>query len=85
MQLPFILHTIFQLYVKDMVGFHLEYIIFITNKWDCISMYDDSSDEDDGVSIWNSFKSDIRNICPHVKEKNVFRMNILDVITNLYL
>lgn len=68
-----------------MVGFDPEDIIFITNKWDHISMHDDSSDEDEDVLIWNSFKSALRNIWSHVKEKNIFRMNILDVITNLYL
>lgn len=72
-----------------MVGFDPEDIIFITNKWDHLSMHDDSSDEDEDeyedVLIWNSFKSALRKIWPHVKEKNIFRMNILDVITNLYL
>lgn len=84
LQLPFVLHKIQKLHERDMTGFDLEDIIFITNKWDCISMHDDSSDEDEGVLIWNSFKSDLRNIWPHVKEKNIFRMNILAVITNLY-
>lgn len=84
LQLPFILHEIQKLHERDMTAFDLEDIIFITNKWDCISMHDDSSDEDEGVLIWNSFKSDLRNIWPHVKEKNIFRMNILAVITNLY-
>lgn len=38
---------------------------------DCILMYDDFSDEDDGVLIWNSFKLDLKNICLYVKEKNI--------------
>lgn len=67
-----------------MIGFDLEDIIFIINKWDCILMYDDFSDEDEGVLIWNSFKLDLRNIWLYVKEKNIFRMNILVVIINLY-
>lgn len=77
----------FHLHKKDMVGFDLEDVIFITNKWDKMSFLGYSSDEDENedekVSKWNCLKFDIKSIWPCVKEKNIFRTSLVYVITQL--
>lgn len=72
-----------------MVGFDLEDVIFISNKWDQVSMFGYSSDEsdvdseDENFSKWNCLKFDIKSIWPSVKEKNIFRTSLAHVSTHL--
>lgn len=59
--------------------FDLEDVIFVTNKWDTIPKNDDSS-EDDETYTWKTLESDIKRRWPFVKEENIFRMNLVEVI-----
>lgn len=59
--------------------FDLEDVIFVTNKWDTIPKNDDSS-EDDETYTWKTIESDIKRRWPFVKEENIFRMNLVEVI-----
>lgn len=59
--------------------FDLEDVNFVTNKWDTIPKNDDSS-EDDETYTWKTLESDIKRRWPFVKEENIFRMNLVEVI-----
>lgn len=83
MQLSYILKKIQLLHMEGMVGFDPKDIIFMTNKWDHVMMFCDSSDEEDEILIWNKLKSDIRSNWANVKEKNIFRTSLRYVITRL--
>lgn len=77
------LNKIQLLHMEDLVDFDPKDIIFMTNKWDHVMMLCDSSDEEEEISIWNKFKSDLRSKWAYVKEKNIFRTNLRYVITRL--
>lgn len=82
------LNQIKLLHMEDMLGFDPKDIIFITNKWDHVIMACDSSDEEEEISIWNKFKSDLRSKWAIVKEKNIFRTSLKYVIytfTRIYI
>lgn len=64
--------------------FDPEGVIFITNKWDTITLKkkdsdDDSDDDDEEIKTWESIKSDIERRWPAVKENNMFKMILTDV------
>lgn len=81
MQLSYLVNKIQLLHEEDVVGFDPKDVIFIANKWDHLFYEDD--DEDEAVLIWKSLKSKIRNRCPNLKEKNIFRTALRYVITYL--
>lgn len=54
--------------------FDPEGVIFVTNKWDTITMKkkdsdDDSDDDDEERNTWESIKLDIKRRWPAVKKK----------------
>lgn len=78
------LNEIHRLLMYDMINFHPNDIIFITNEWGRVMIRCDSSDEEeDVISIWKKFKSYLRYKWPYVKEENIFRTNRRYVITRL--
>lgn len=69
--------------------FDPEGVIFITNKWDTITLKkkdsdDDSDDDDEEIKTWESIKSDIERRWPAVKENNMFKMILTDVMQYYY-
>lgn len=69
--------------------FDPEGVIFITNKWDTITLKkkdsdDDSDDDDEEIETWESIKSDIERRWPAVKENNIFKMILTDVMQYYY-
>lgn len=71
---------------NEMPCFKPENVIFITNKWDVIDVSntdEDSSDEDEKRIVWEDIKSNIKQRWPSVREENIFKMNLKDVIFDM--
>lgn len=65
--------------------FNPKNVVFITNKWDLVKKQLDSSDEDNSdeeeeMGIFNKIKIDIKKKWPSLRERNIFRMILKDVI-----
>lgn len=69
---------------NDIPCFNPEDVMFIINKWDVLHINDfdtdDSSDEEEGNKVWENIKSNIKRIWPALREENIFKMNLKDVI-----
>lgn len=87
-QLPQLLQTVTDLQKQsEMPCFNPENVVFITNKWDLVQKQIESSDEDDSenkreeeIGIWENLKKVIKQMWPLVREENIFKMNLKDVI-----
>lgn len=56
-------------------------VIFITNKWDIIEEDDsDSEEEDQKTKTWKKTLSDIKSQWLKVDERNIFRLNLKEVL-----
>lgn len=57
-------------------------VIFVTNKWDTIVNEDDNDDssDDESTKTWQELKRDIKENWSLVKEDNIFRLNLVEVI-----
>ena len=81
-----ILKSLVELIIKDdMPCFDPKDVIFITNKWDtlckaAVENSDDSDSEDEATTVWASVKSDIKDSWMHVKDENIFKLSLKDVI-----
>lgn len=66
--------------------FDPEDVIFITNKWDSLPKVYDSSDdsEDEDTVVWRTLNSDIRATWEQVKDENIFKLNLIEVIFSLH-
>lgn len=67
---------------NEMPCFDLDEVIFVTNKWNAIpkNESDEDSSDDDETNTWKTLKSNIKRRWPSVKEENIFRMNLVEVI-----
>lgn len=66
---------------NEMPCFDPQDVIFITNKWDTIdSQYDVEKEKED---LWKKINMVLKKQWSHVKEGNVFRMNITRVSIKL--
>lgn len=68
---------------NEMPCFNPENVIFITNKWDSLNTNntdEDSSDDDEETKVWENIKSNVKQRWPSVREENIFKMNLKDVI-----
>lgn len=66
--------------------FNPENVIFITNKWDSLNTNntdEDSSDDDEESKVWENIKSNVKERWPSVREENIFKMNLKDVIFDI--
>lgn len=66
--------------------FNPENVIFITNKWDSLNTNntdEDSSDDDEETKVWENIKSNVKQRWPSVREENIFKMNLKDVIFDI--
>lgn len=66
--------------------FNPENVIFITNKWDSQNTNntdEDSSDDDEETKVWENIKSNVKQRWPSVREENIFKMNLKDVIFDI--
>lgn len=66
--------------------FNPENVIFITNKWDSLNTNntdEDSSDDDEESKVWENIKSNVKQRWPSVREENIFKMNLKDVIFDI--
>lgn len=62
---------------NEMPCFDPKDVIFVTNKWDTIdSQYDV---EEEKEALWQKINMDLKKKWVHVREENVFRMNITHV------
>lgn len=82
-QLPVILKEILFLRAKKkMPWFKLEDVLFVTNKWDTIRCV--VSDDKKRNSTWETLQKHIKDIWPHLNNKNSFRMNLIEVLINYF-
>lgn len=82
-QLPVILKEILFLRAKKkMPWFKLEDVLFVTNKWDTIRCV--VSDDKKRNSTWETLQKHIKDIWPHLNNKNIFRMNLIEVLINYF-
>lgn len=80
-QLPEILKSLRILKIKDeMPCFDPEDVLFVTNKWDQVTDHKGDKDENEEIAIWENIKSNLIEIWPLVKEENIFRLNLREVI-----
>lgn len=81
-QLPEILKKLICLKLDDdMPCFDPKDVIFITNKWDIIEEDDsDSEEEDQKTKTWKKTLSDIKSQWLKVDERNIFRLNLKEVL-----
>lgn len=82
-QLPEILKTLIFLQIEnEMPCFDPKDVIFVTNKWDTIVNEDDNDDssDDESTKTWQELKRDIKENWSLVKEDNIFRLNLVEVI-----
>lgn len=71
---------------NEMPCFNPENVIFITNKWDSLNTNntdEDSSDDDEETKVWENIKSNVKQRWPSVREENIFKMNLKDVIFDI--
>lgn len=71
---------------NEMPCFNPENVIFITNKWDSLNTNntdEDSSDDDEESKVWENIKSNVKQRWPSVREENIFKMNLKDVIFDI--
>lgn len=71
---------------NEMPCFKPENVIFITNKWDSLNTNntdEDSSDDDEETKVWENIKSNVKQRWPSVREENIFKMNLKDVIFDI--
>lgn len=62
---------------NEMPCFDPKDVIFLTNKWDTIdSQYDVEKEKEE---LWQKINIDLKRKWAHVREENVFRMNITHV------
>lgn len=62
---------------NEMPCFDPQDVIFLTNKWDTIdSQYDVEKEKEE---LWQKTNMDLKRKWVHVREENVFRMNITHV------
>lgn len=72
----------------EMPCFDPNNVIFITTHWDILrskpdgssSSDEDSSDEDDETQTWRNLNLNIKKCWPSVKEEQIFRINLNEVI-----
>lgn len=87
-QLPEILKSISLLQMEnEMPCFDPKDVIFITNKWDTIQNKDkdeDSSDDDEETKVWENIKSNVKQRWLSVREENIFKMNLTEVILLIF-
>lgn len=57
--------------MAGMVSFSPEDVIFLLNKWDCIS----HEDEDDLENYFENTKENLRNVWNDVDESRIFRIS----------
>lgn len=68
--------------------FCLENVVFITNKWDLVVKQienddddmSDSDDDEDENEIWEQLKFDIKQEWPFVREENILKMTLKNVM-----
>lgn len=69
-----------------MLCFNLENVIFIINKWDLLNINnidEDSSDDDEEIKVWENIKLNVKQRWLFVREENIFKMNLKDVIFDI--
>lgn len=82
-QLPVILKEILLLQAKgEMPQFKIEDVLFVTNKWDTIKCV--VSDDKERNSTWETLQKHIKDIWPDLNNKNIFRMNLIEVFINYF-
>lgn len=68
---------------NEMPCFNPENVIFITNKWDSLNTNntdEDSSDDNEETKVWENIKSNVKQRWPSLREENIFKMNLKDVM-----
>lgn len=65
-----------------MPWFNVEDVLFVTNKWDTVRCV--VSDDEQRNSTWEKLQKDIKEIWPSLNNKNIFRMNLVEVFINLF-
>lgn len=80
-QLPVILKEILLLQANgEMPRFKFDDVLFVTNKWDTIRCA--VSDDEKRNSTWKTLQKNLKDIWPSLNDKNIFRMNLIEVLIN---